>query len=423
MNVNYLCLIIVLLFLFIIIFKCYVKIRFKFWSYQPVFHYHNLFYWIYPKGIIDTALPEPNKYCNFINISTHEAAAHDAEALGKIVEFIKTNYYTQKSATYAPSIAYFTAYFSGTNNGSHISIYHKADTILQDATFISEKQIVAIMTTRSVNITIKNLETFPAQYVDCLCVHAHHRKQDIATEIIQTHIYNVYHKNQRKKVSVSLFKREGRLTGIVPLTAYITYQFDISSIPKISAALLHASMQVIEINKQNIRLLTSFIETQNAKFDCFVLPDFSNLLSLISNKVYIIYGIIENHELIAAYFFKDSQMCYSEEGDDDLENREKDKSIKSIDYFGSIDNSDGNSNSKNKKDNTIFLIGFNIALHKAIKKQKQIKLITIENISDNYIIINNLFLLNVIPKFTSPTAYFYYNYAKRPIRPEHALIL
>ena len=253
------------------------------------------------------------------------------------------------------------------------------------------------MTTRSVNITIKNLETFPAYYVDCLCVHAHHRKQDIATEIIQTHIYNVYHKNQRNKVSVSLFKREGRLTGIVPLTAYITYQFDISSIPKISAALLHASMQVIEINKQNIRLLTSFIETQNAKFDCFVLPDFSNLLSLISNKVYIIYGIIEN--------------------------REKDTSIKSIDYFGSIDNSDGNSNSKNKKDNTIFLIGFNIALHKAIKKQKQIKLITIENISDNYIIINNLFLLNVIPKFTSPTAYFYYNYAKRPIRPEHALIL
>ena len=420
MNINYLCLIIVFLFLLIIIFKCYVKIRYKFWSYQPVFHYHNLFYWIYPKGIINKSLPEPNKYCNFINISTLDFGDIDNDTLRYIVEFIKTNYYTQKSATYAPSLDYFTSYFSGTNNKANISLYYKQNMILKDEIFISEKQIAAIITTRSVNITIKQ-KTFPAYYVDCLCVHNNYRKLDIAPEIIQTHIYNVYHKNKNKNVSVSLFKREGKLTGIVPLTTYNTYQFDIllmqkmQKLQKLPKNILHASMKIIEINKLNIRLLTSFIHEQNKKFECFVLPDFCNLLSLINNKIYIIYGIIENQELISAYFFKDAQMFYDENIEKESENREK-KLIKSIDFFGSI-------NTNNKKDNDIFIIGFYLALHKATKKQKQLKLITIENISDNYIIINNLFLLNIIPKFTSPTAYFYYNYAKRPIYPENALIL
>ena len=57
-------------FILLIIIRLYVKITYKFWAYQPVFHYYNLFYWIYPIGIIDKELPKSNKYCNFINITT-----------------------------------------------------------------------------------------------------------------------------------------------------------------------------------------------------------------------------------------------------------------------------------------------------------------------------------------------------------------
>ena len=31
----------------------YYKIRYKFWSIQPVFHIHNLRYWLFPPGIIN----------------------------------------------------------------------------------------------------------------------------------------------------------------------------------------------------------------------------------------------------------------------------------------------------------------------------------------------------------------------------------
>ena len=69
----------------------------------------------------------------------------------------------------------------------------------------------------------------------------------------------------------------------------------------------------------------------------------------------------------------------------------------------------------------IFIKGFSIALYKYSKIIKA-KLITIENISHNNIIINNMFLLNIIPIIVSPTAYFLYNYAKRPILPEKVFI-
>ena len=426
MNINYLCLTVILLFTLIIVFKCCVKIKYKFWSYQPVFHYHNLLYWIYPKGVINTALPEPNKYCNFINIITREFAEYNDTTLDKILAFIAANYYTQQSVTYAPSREYLTSYFSGVNNKAHISLYYKPIALLTDTGFAMEQEIAAIMTTRSVNITLHGCETFPAYYVECLCVHNSYRRQDLAPQLIQTHIYNVYHRNKTIKyqVRVSLFKREGVITGIVPLTAYNTYQFDISAIPKNSVS-LHASTPIIEINKLNIRLLTSFIHTQSKRFKCFVLPDLVNLLRLINSKIYMVYGIIENQELIAAYFFRDSQLRDKKispvsplnnvlEGEQNVSN-----TMTTIDFFGSINNT---------CDDNMFLIGFNTALRKAIKRdpkvsKKSVKLITIENISDNNLVINNLFALNIVPKFTNPTAYFYYNYAKRPIIPELAFIL
>ena len=46
----------------------YIKIRHRFWSKQPVFHYYNLWYWLRPPGIIQHAFPEANEYVNIINV-------------------------------------------------------------------------------------------------------------------------------------------------------------------------------------------------------------------------------------------------------------------------------------------------------------------------------------------------------------------
>ena len=44
--------------LLLILLYGYVKIKFKFWFRQPVFHVHNLLYWLVPPGLIDENIPQ-----------------------------------------------------------------------------------------------------------------------------------------------------------------------------------------------------------------------------------------------------------------------------------------------------------------------------------------------------------------------------
>ena len=54
----------------IILFFTYVRLKFKFWALQPVFHFYDLYYWVVNVGIIMHELPEKNRYTNFRSITT-----------------------------------------------------------------------------------------------------------------------------------------------------------------------------------------------------------------------------------------------------------------------------------------------------------------------------------------------------------------
>ena len=403
-----------IIFIILILCKVYIKIKYKFWAYQPVFHHYDLWYWISQKGIINKELPDTNKFCNFINVTTKEYSDLDQNTLKEIVGFIKTYYYRNKHANYLPTLASFSSYFIGNNSRTFISTYNKPIYIVnKDLSTIPDNKLLGVITGRPINITLKNVEPFRAHYIDYLCVHTDYRKNGIAPELIQSHEYIQRHKN--KKIAVSLFKREGVLTGIVALTIYKTYQFYIKQISR--EILPHGSMQLIEISKLNIRLLISFICERKDKFDCFILPDYGNLVDLITSNTYYIYAIIEYDKLIACYFFRNSYMSYDmrTEKEKEVENNKEKKYVhqKSVECFASISNC---------HHNEIFIKGFTMALHKISKKLKT-TLVTIENISNNNIVVNRLFLLNIIPTIVSPTAYFYYNYVKKPILPENAFII
>lgn len=404
----------------IILCKLYIKIKYKFWAYQPVFHYYDFYYWVLEKGIINKDPPETNKFCNFFNVHTKKFDDLDKNTIKEIVGFIRTHYYRNKNADYLPTVESFSSYFIGNNSRTFISTYNKPYVIAnKDLTTQTDNLLLGVMTGRPINITInesiksnksiKSKKSIRAHYIDFLCVHKDYRKSGIAPEIIQTHEYVQRHKN--KKVSVSIFKREGELTGIVSLTKYNTYQFYIKNIRH--ERLPHSSMRLIEINKQNISLLINFIYEQNFKFECLILPDYTNLINLVNNT-FIVYGIIENGKLISCYFFRDSFMTYDmrSEREKDLEPANKElRREKSIECFASLSNC---------HHNEIFIKGFTDSLYKYSKKSTA-TLVTIENISHNNIIVN--YLLNIHPIIISPTAYFYYNYVKKPVLSEKAFII
>jgi GNAT superfamily N-acetyltransferase len=370
-----------------VVFAAYVRISLKFWSLQPVFHVYNLLYWIRPPGLIHSELPEINKYVDLFNIKMLNASENTKEEevlIGQICNFIKTHYLRTPDAEYIPSKKNIMEYMQSSHHNSFISIYSEPKLLFDKGDPVASiSDILAVISARPLHVTLKGLKTFPVYYVDNLCVHSDHRRKGIAPKLIQTHYYNLRRKDS--KIQTCLFKREGELTAIVPLTTFETYGYNISALKE--EVLPHASMNVIEITGVQLRLFADFIYSRTKDFSCVILPELSNIANIIKEGNIFIYGIIEHDKLIALYIFRDPTLKYGTE--------------KTIECFATL------SNCHHKE---IFTTGFNIALHMCNKKLNATKLL-LENTSHSMDIIQELERKRIPQFMKSPTAFFLYNYA------------
>jgi hypothetical protein len=69
-----------------------------------------------------------------------------------------------------------------------------------------------------------------------------------------------------------------------------------------------------------------------------------------------------------------------------------------------------------------YLTGFYVSLLSILKDNKQFKYLTIEDISDNRMIIKNI-ETNISPLVVSPMAYYFYNFAYNPFKSEKCFII
>lgn len=370
-----------------IVFAAYLRIKLRFWSLQPVFHIYNILYWIKPPGLIQPEPPEMNKYVNLLNIkmmNVSNITEKDDIYIDNICNFIKTHYLRTPDADYIPTKNNIIDYMIDSNHDSFISVYSNPKLLFNKGDPVSSiDDISAVITARPLYVTLKGRRTFPVYYVDNLCVHSDQRKKGIAPQLIQTHYYNLRRRNS--KVKSCLFKREGELTAIVPLTTFITYGYDISGLS--NDPLPHASMNVIEITSDNIRLFADFVYARTKDFSCVILPDLSSIATILKTKNVFIYGIIEHDKLIATYVFRDPTLLYGTD--------------RAIECFATL------SNCHHKE---LFTTGFNIALHLCNKEIKATKLI-LENTAHTQGIIDELDRQKTHQFMKSPTAFFLYNYA------------
>ena len=230
-------LIIFVIIFILIVFYIYVKLTFKFWSIQPVFHAYNIYYWMFPPGTINKELPEINKYVNFNNIFFQDMTTINENKIKNITTLIQDHYLKQKNVHYNPSTENIMPYFKGHEYPCFLSTYFEKD-------HLNKKEIIGLMTSRPLKIYLYGKEMY-VHYVDYLCVNTGYRKKGIAPELIQTH--NYFQCRGNKKIRCSLFKKETDLTGIVPLTIYKTYCFDMNNWKQNFK--LHSSIQTIQITK------------------------------------------------------------------------------------------------------------------------------------------------------------------------------
>ena len=399
-----------LLIICIILLICaYIRLKYRFWCLQPVFHVYDFHYYLFPPGIVEKRLPEKNKYCNFSDIETLAFTDISEFKINKFVNFVQSHFLRNKDNVFMPNRDNIVPYFNGHIHPSFFSFYNQRELLLDTKTnsSVEDKKCVAVMTSRPLHVYINNGNSdafFDAYYVDYLCVDKKWRKGGIAPQMIQTHEYNQRLLN--KNILVSLFKREGELTGIVPLCVYKTYGFEMRTWKR--PPKMPPQLGVVEIGSKNAYHLVDFIKTQNTKFDIVVMPEISNLVELIKTGNIYCYIIVHNYEVLCAYFFR--RTCAKIR-----------KDVEILSCFASI-NGAISKNNKNNKNNDIFIEGFKVSLWKIYKKHTSFQFAVIEDISDNREIIKNI-QLRTDATLISPTAYFFYNFAYPTFKPKKCLII
>ena len=293
-------------------------------------------------------------------------------------------------------------YFVGHNAKTYWSYFTEPDLLIDNKTgkTIEESLKISVMTSRPLHVKINNGRKdaiFDVYYVDYLCVNKGWRKKNIAPQMIQTHEYNQSHNN--RKICVSLFKREEELTGIIPLTVYKTYCFNMANWRQPEQ--LDARITLLSGDKQNIYYLYTLINELNNKWDITIYPEISNLMELVATKNLFVKMLVIDGNIEAAYIFRKTCTFI-----------EKDKEI--ISCIASIN---GPTLSRDK-----FIKGFKMALWSIIKENQNFGYLVIEDISDNTCIINNI-CVKTHPLVVSPSAYFFYNFAYSPFKSERCLII
>lgn len=386
----------------IIICFIYIRLKYKFWVLQPVFHFYDIYYWFINVGIIRKELPEKNRYVNLKKIKTTTFENLDETTLKKLVLLIRLNYLRNNENKFDPKKENIIPYFTGHNTKTYWSYFLEPDLLIDNKTgkTIEENKIIGVITSRPLHVKInngRNDANFDVYYVDYLCVHKGWRKKNIAPQLIQTHEYNQSLNN--RNICVSLFKREEELTGIIPLTVYKTHCFNMRKW-KMPEQLAPNSV-VLTGDKQNIYYFYNFINETAQKWDILIYPEISNLIELVATKNIFVKMLVIDGDIEAIYIFKKTCTYI-----------EKEKEI--ISCIASI-----NGTSLSTKE---FIKGFKMALWSIIKEHNYFGYLVIEDISDNECIINNI-SINTYPLVVSPSAYFFYNFAYSPFKSEKCFII
>ena len=378
---------IILCYLFFIL---YCKIYYRFWSIQPVFHIHNLKYWIFPPGIIQQKLPKLTKFYDPL-VEFYNFNQMPDEKKEQLFNLNRKHYLHQIGTNYNPTKDSILQYFNGHNKNCYVSIITKKKTLMnyKQKKVMYSDECIATMTTRPLLMFLRG-EKLDIGYVDYLCVAKKHRKKGIAPKIIYTHY--VRHR-QNDNMNIFLFKREGKTTFITPLTVYKTYGFDIKNWKK--PPMPHLPVLITE---SNFQLFWHYISSIKDNFSCFIIPSLSHIKNLVNHKLIYIFLILENNSPYGCYIFRNPYTTY-ENGN------------KSVDCIASY------CSDENKMDN--FISKFYFCL---LQINYPFQYLLVENISYNNYIIKNI-LQNYSPFLKSTTSYYFYNFGNRPFVSNNVFIL
>ena len=348
----------------------YIRLRHRFWSLQPIFHTYNLSYWFYPPGILQHTIPKTTKFFDY-SIVYNKLNCLDIKERNLVFSFIKMNYYNNKNFKYYFKKADIIDIFPAESN---ISLHYN----------LIPRRLISCLTTRPLEYTTK-LTKFTILYFDFLCIHRNYRGKGFAAKQIYTHYLK---SRQLTDTAVFLYKSLGSCSIRVPLTIFKTYTISAQSWNRKNLN-LPRNISTHLILSSNCELLIHFTKEIGEQFDCTIMPKTFTLTRLIKQGYLIPTIIIDNQTVISATFFRKPVIKING------------KYI--IECIGSYCRAGYEEYFKDSFPNSIVLL----------QKYHKFSMITIENISHNYMLIQKA-LERSIPKRADTMGYYLYNCALTP---------
>ena len=362
-----------------LVFLIVFKIKYPFWAKQPVFHFHNIYYWIKPPGIIEHSSPKRTKFFD-ADIYFDKMTSVNKTKKREFVRLIQRHYMHRKGTDYAPSTRSVMSYLENTK--SYLGMKYEGN------------QLIGAITGRPLLCFIDG-NNIVINYVDFLCVKKENRKQGIAPKLIYTYMVR-----QREAVTVNpvfVFKRETATTFIVPLCCYMTYGFSLKYARR--PVPIMGAVQFVRLTGKQLDLVYRYQVPLQKEFRCVILAPYGHLAHLIDSGSIRVYAVIGSANAYAFYFFRKTDTTI--DGD------------KVIECLGSFCNCKNNMN--------LFIQGFLNAVS-AESKTANAGTLVIENLSHNCLLLKSYMMTNTV-QFKSPTSYYFYNFAYHPFESRDVLIV
>ena len=381
----------------ILLYIGYYKIRYRFWTTQPIFHRYQLYNWFFLNRLIDEDISPHNKYLNQLNIEVKDYNQVNKKDLTSVISLLNKFQQTPKDTKNNYTIETLVPYLTNHNSSVYIGLY-KTQTYLRDtknSSIIDDEIINGVIVSRPLHILSKSLDA-TVNFIDTICINTDLLKDENKYELIQTLEYK--QREMNPKMKISLYKTTNLEKCIVPFLSLNTYLFDMKYW-KQKIYQLPPGMCILSINRSNDNMLFNFLlDARKEKFKCFISPHITNLTELINKGVYTIYVLLHYKTIIAAYFFKTSNKNFNS------------KSI--LECIGSVSMCQDKGN---------FIYAF-VNVLRDLNKKNVYQSLQIDNISFNNLIIKNI-LLRYRPYTITKLYYFLYNFIHKTFLPNEVLLL
>jgi len=369
----------------------WVKIRYPFWSTQPVRHTYD---WIKKPGILHAILPK-TKFYDPILVTTRFAELLSISEKEDLCRLLQSHWIPSDQLFCSIQAADFDVYLAGHCGKPVVSVLHERVYASTDAT--PHTNLLGMVCSTPVWFHRRDEAAVKIAFQDYLCLRRENASR-IRT-LFDTHEYNgrIMHPD----IPVSVFKKEvERLEGVVPLVEYTCYTFYMRN-----RKLRHlpAHFQLVRVHHANVDLLHDFVRMiPAAGFDAAILPDIGAITArLESNQMYM-YVLKRGEEVFGFYWFKNAYVNWDAD--------ELGATLHLVASYQNTENMD------------LFCLGFSHSLKGILRENRNYRMLMLDGLGSNGGIVDVWRKTHDVIVET-PCAYYLYNWGMETVEKEKCLVM